>query len=179
MPMTPQSSPADDLDELPRRILRSWITWKTTLDANYAAEELDGTVPSGSGLVLFALFERDGWTIGELAARSRVTHVAVLHLIEKMESARLVKRKQCPEDRRATRVWLTPCGRGLQPRMKALHERNLTTLVGVLGKDDATQLGALLGRLIEGLSAHMEPMPGSKPKRAPRTRRTRPTPPIK
>jgi len=171
--MTPQTSPADDLDELPRRILRSWITWKTTLDANYAAEELDGTVPSGSGLVMFALFEKDGWTISELAARSRVTHVAVLHLIEKMESAGLVKRKQCPEDGRATRVWLTQRGLDLQPRMKALHERNLATLVGVLGKKDATQLGALLGRLIEDLSTHVESMPETRPKRAPTTRRTR------
>lgn len=149
----------ENLEELPRRILRSWMAWKSALDANYAAEELDGTAPSGSGLIMFALFDRDGWTINELAARSKVTHVAVLHLIKKLEDARLVKRKQCTEDGRATRVWLTQRGRDLEPRMRALHERNLTTLVRVLGKEEATKLGALLGRLIEGLSADAHSMP--------------------
>jgi DNA-binding MarR family transcriptional regulator len=160
----------ENLEELPRRILRSWMAWKSALDANYAAEELDGTAPSGSGLIMFALFDRDGWTINELAARSKVTHVAVLHLIKKLEDARLVKRKQCTEDGRATRVWLTQRGRDLEPRMRALHERNLTTLVRVLGKEDATQLGKLLGRLIQGLGEDSEPMPQAAAKSSKTTR---------
>lgn len=150
--------------------MRSWMGWKAALDANYAAEELDGTVPSGSGLVMFALYEREGWTIGELALRAKVTHVAVLHLIQRLETSRLVKRKQCPEDGRATRVWLTPCGRKLEPRMRALHERNLATLVCVLGKEDATRLGELLGRLIAGLGEHTEAMP---PAQLPRRKSSR------
>lgn len=155
----PISPGPNHLDELPRRILRSWMVWKAALDANYAAEELDGTAPSGSGLIMFALFERDGWTIGELAQRARVTHVAVVHLIQRLEDARLVKRKQCPKDGRATRVWLTQRGRDLEPRMRALHERNIATLVRVLGIEDATQLGELLDRLIEGLAEDSESMP--------------------
>jgi DNA-binding MarR family transcriptional regulator len=160
---------ADDLEELPRRILRSWIVWKIALDANYAAEELDGTAPSGSGMILFALYDRDGWTIKELAARSKVTHVAVLHLIKKLEDARLVNRRQCREDGRATRVWLTRRGRDLEPKMRALHERNLTTLVRVLGEEDATHLGVLLGRLIEGLGSNSELMPQTSPKKSKNT----------
>jgi DNA-binding MarR family transcriptional regulator len=147
----------EDLDELPRRILRSWVVWKSALEANYAAVELDGTAPVGAGLVLFALLDRDGWTIGELAARSRVTHVAVLHLVQKLEAAALVTRKPCEADGRVTRVWLTPQGRALEPKMRALHLRNLATLTSILGKKDATRLGALLGRLIDGLSA--DPVP--------------------
>lgn len=142
--------------------MRSWVVWKNALNANYAAEELDGIAPSGSGLILFSLFERDGWTVGELAQRSKVTHVAILHLIQRMEAAHLVKRKQCPQDGRATRVWLTKLGRDLEPRMQALHERNIATLTRVLGVEDATRLGGLLGRLIEGLAAHPEPMPPAK-----------------
>lgn len=157
-PLSPTAGDAIHLDELPRRILRSWIVWKTVLSANYAAEELDGTAPVGSGMILFALFECDGWAIGELASRARVTHVAVLHLIQKLECARLVKRKPCPVDGRATRVWLTQRGRDLEPRMRALHERNLSTLTRVLGTEDATRLGELLGRLIEGLDDHSHPI---------------------
>lgn len=146
--------------------MRSVAVWKKALDANYAAEELDGTAPSGSGLVLFSLFARDGWTIGELAQRSKVTHVAVLHLIQRLENARLVKRKQCPQDGRVTRVWLTKRGRDLEPRMQALHERNIATLTRVLGTEDATRLGELLGRLVQGLADHSEPMPHAAAKPA-------------
>lgn len=127
------------------------------MSANYAAEELDGTAPVGSGMILFALFEYDGWAIGELASRAKVTHVAVLHLIQKLETARLVKLKPCPVDGRATRVWLTQRGRDLEPRMRALHEHNLSTLTRVLGTEDVTRRGELLGRLIEGLADHSQP----------------------
>lgn len=172
---TRKSSQPDAFDELPRNILRSWMSWKAVLDANYAAEELAGTVPSGSGLIMFPLFESDGWAIGELAQRAKVTHVAVLHLVQRLETARLVKRRRCSDDGRATRVWLTPRGRDLEPRMRALHERNLKTLTGVLGIKDARRLGTLLGRLIEGLTNHADPLPApaatlskfTRPKRQP------------
>ena len=140
------------LDELSRRIFRTAMVWRTAVDTNMAAEGLDEDVPSGSGLVLFALFERDGWTVGELAKRAKVSHVAVLHVIQRLEDAGLVKRKACPDDRRATRVWLTSLGRELEPRMRALHERNLAILVDILGSQDAIKLGELLGKLVDGLS---------------------------
>jgi len=137
------------------------MAWKSALDANYAAEELDGAAPSGSGVDhVCAVWSRWLEQINELAARSKVTHGSGASFDqEALEDARLVKRKQCAEDGRATRVWLTQRGRDLEPRMRALHERNLTTLVRVLGKEDAAKLGALLGRLIEGLSADAHSMP--------------------
>lgn len=138
------------------------MIWKGALEGNYAAEELDGIAPPGSGLIIYALYEREGWTVGELAQRAKVTHVAVIQLLTRLESAGLIKRMACPEDGRVTRVWLTKRGRALEPKMRALHDRNIATLVDVLGKDDAAQLGALLGRLIEGLGAHETPMPPIK-----------------
>ena len=140
------------LDQLSRRILRAAAVWRSAIDDNMAAEGLSESVPSGSGLVLFALFEHDGWTVGELATRAKVSHVAVVHVIQRLEAAGLVKRKSCPDDGRATRVWLTSLGRELEPRMKTLHERNLATLVGILGRQDAIQLGELLGKLVDRLS---------------------------
>jgi DNA-binding MarR family transcriptional regulator len=163
MPASPTASPpaptVPALDTLPRSILRAWMTWKGALEANYAAEDLDGVAPTGSGLVIFALYEREGWTVGELAQRARVTHVAVIQLLQRLEKAGLVRRKACPQDGRVTRVWLTKRGRELEPKMRALHERNLATLTGVLGAEDATRLGELLLRLIEGLAARETPMP--------------------
>jgi DNA-binding MarR family transcriptional regulator len=140
------------LEELPRNLMRASMAWKSCLGANYAAEGLDGTVPVGAGLILFALYGRNGWKIGELARRARVTHVAVLHLLEKLEAAGLVARKACPKDNRSTRVWLTRRGGALRGRMMSLHRRNLSTLAGVLGREDAIRLGELLERLVDGLA---------------------------
>lgn len=128
------------------------MVWRSAIDDNMVTEGLSDAVPSGSGLVLFALFERDGWTVGELAQRAKVSHVAVLHVIHRLEAAGLVRRKQCPDDGRATRVWLTATGRELEPRMQALHALNLATLVDIFGQQDANKLGELLGKLIERLS---------------------------
>jgi DNA-binding MarR family transcriptional regulator len=141
------------------------MVWKAALEANYAAEELDGVAPPGSGLVIYALYEREGWTVGELAHRARVSHVAVIQLLQRLEKAGLVRRKSCPQDGRVTRVWLTKRGRDLEPKMRALHERNLATLTEVLGEQDATRLGKLLLRLIEGLAGRQTPMPHVEPEK--------------
>lgn len=103
-------------------------------------------------MVLFALYEADGLTIGEMAKRARTTHVAVLHVIQRLEHSALVERRKCPKDGRVSRVWLTREGRNLEPRMQQLHQRNLDTLTQIMGAKDATTLSALLDRLIEGLS---------------------------
>jgi DNA-binding MarR family transcriptional regulator len=142
------------------------MAWKVAMEENLAAEGLDGITPPGSGLVMYALYERDGWTVGELAHRGRVTHVAVIQLLRRLETSRLVKRKPCPTDRRVTRVWLTKRGRDLEPKMRALHERNLATLIEVLGTRNATRLGELLLRLIEGLAARETPMPRAEPEKS-------------
>lgn len=110
-------------------------------------------VKPGMGLPLFALFEQDGQMVCDIAARGQVSHVAVLQLIKRMEQGGLVKRKDCPEDGRATRVWLTASGRSLEPRMQSVRARNLATLIRILSAEDAALLDSLLGRLIEGLRA--------------------------
>jgi len=157
----------EDLDELPRRLARALAAWKGVLAANLAAEGIGNIVPVGSGLVLFALYERDGWTVGELARRARVSHVAVLQTLHRLEKNGLTRRETCRDDRRVTRVWLTRRGRSLEPKMRALHARNLATLTHALGARDAVRLGSLLGRLIEVLAPHPEP-----PSPAPRAKRT-------
>ncbi len=111
------------------------MTWKGALEANYAVEELDGVAPTGTGLVIFALHEREGWTVEELAQRAqraRVTHVAVIQLLQRLEKAGLIRRKTCPKDGRVMRVWLTKRGRDLDafPAMKTnrIHTSILAAL---------------------------------------------------
>ncbi len=158
---TPSLSPQEvaDFDLLPRRIMRAFLRWRSAMEANYSAEGLSDLIAPGAGMVLYALYEDDGRTISELAQRARVTHVAIVHLVQKLEKAALVERRPSPSDRRFSQVWLTKAGWELQPRMNLLHERNLATLETAIGGKDAANLSALLHQLIEGL----DPSPETDP----------------
>jgi len=137
--------------ELVRRLCRTWEALQPVIARSLAAEKLDERVQPGMGLVLFALFEEDGQVIRDIARRGQVSHVAVLQLVRRLEQAGFVHRKDCPDDGRATRIWLTPTGRLIEARMQAASRRNREVLTRILGADDAVRLNDLLGRLLDGL----------------------------
>ncbi|MFZ5830865.1 MAG: MarR family winged helix-turn-helix transcriptional regulator [Planctomycetota bacterium] len=145
-----------ELDELPSRLGRTCVAAQQLIAQSLKAQGLAKLFRPGMGLVMFALYKQDGMIIRDIARRARVSHVAVLQMAARMERAGLVKRANCPDDRRATRVWLTPLGRSLRPRLAAVHRCNVDVLTAVLGARDAARLNDLLGRLLEGLDAGRE-----------------------
>lgn len=140
--------------ELVRRLARTWEAVQPLIARSLAAEGLGEILQPGMGLVLFALFEEDGLRIGDIARRGCVSHVAVLRLVRGLEQAGIVRRADCQDDGRATRVWLTRKGRAVERPMKAAAKCNRETLTRILGYEDAVLLNELLGRLLDGL--HVE-----------------------
>jgi DNA-binding MarR family transcriptional regulator len=67
------------------------------------------------GSVLVPLFEEDALRIGELARRSRLAKQTMTTMVRLCERDGLVRREGDHEDRRATRVLLTPRARALLP----------------------------------------------------------------
>jgi DNA-binding MarR family transcriptional regulator len=65
------------------------------------------------------LYEEDGLRIGELARRARLSKQTMTTMIRLLERDRLVRRRPDPDDRRATRVFLTPRARAFQPIAEA------------------------------------------------------------
>jgi DNA-binding MarR family transcriptional regulator len=72
----------------------------------------------GQPPVLFALWEREGATHGELAARLHVKPATITKMITRMEKAGFVERRSDPEDQRVSRVYLTDAGRSIQHRVE-------------------------------------------------------------
>lgn len=72
----------------------------------------------GQPPVLHALWEQDGLTHGELAARLYVQPATVSKMIQRMEKTGFVARRDDPEDQRVSRVYLTDVGRAIQERVK-------------------------------------------------------------
>ncbi|QDH75046.1 MarR family winged helix-turn-helix transcriptional regulator [Brevundimonas sp. M20] len=73
-------------------------------------------------LVLSALWEGDGQTIGAVAERLGLDSSNVTPLVKRMEAAGLVSRLRNPHDERQVLVHLTDAGRGMQARSACLGQ---------------------------------------------------------
>lgn len=71
----------------------------------------DFQVSAAQAGVLFVLEKQDGALAGDIAQTLDLVPSAVSGLIDRMQRQQLLERKKCPEDGRATRLWLTPLGR--------------------------------------------------------------------
>jgi len=68
----------------------------------------------GQPPVLHALWEQEGITHSDLAARMHVTPATITKMIQRMEKAGFVERRPDPQDQRVSRVYLTDAGRAIQ-----------------------------------------------------------------
>lgn len=93
-------------------------------------------------LVLNALGERDGATIGAIAARLDLESSTVTPLVKRLEAAGLVMRRRGLEDERKVEVTMTEAGRALLGQSGCLN-RALLERSGMAGED----LGALNRRI--------------------------------
>lgn len=68
----------------------------------------------GQPPMLFALWDQDGQTHSELAARLHIQPATLSKMVQRMESAGFVTRRDDPEDQRVSRVYLTVAGRAIK-----------------------------------------------------------------
>uniref|UniRef100_B0T786 Transcriptional regulator, MarR family n=1 Tax=Caulobacter sp. (strain K31) TaxID=366602 RepID=B0T786_CAUSK len=73
-------------------------------------------------LVLSALWETDGLSIGAIAERLGLDSSNVTPLVKRMEAAKLLSRERNPADERQVVVSLTDLGRGMQARSACLGQ---------------------------------------------------------
>lgn len=101
------------------RRLQAWVAAEQT-----RAGRLLGVTPSAAqGGVLFLLAQRDGQTMGELAAALDLAPSALTGLVQRMEAAHWVMRRACEADARTQRVWLLPAGEAAVPPLKQATRR--------------------------------------------------------
>jgi len=86
-------------------------------------DELGITYPQY--LVLHALWEQDGRSVGAIAERLALESSTITPLVKRMEAAGLVERRRNPDDERQVQVFLTAAGHALRARCGCLAERLL------------------------------------------------------
>ena len=72
----------------------------------------------GQPPVLFALWEQEGLTQTELAARLHVTPATITKMLQRMEKTGFISRQADSEDQRVSRVYLTETGRAIKSKVE-------------------------------------------------------------
>jgi DNA-binding MarR family transcriptional regulator len=83
-------------------------------------DELGITYPQY--LVLSALWEMDGQTVGAIAERLSLESSTITPLVKRLEAANLLERRRNPDDERQVNVSLTTEGKALRRQSRCLTE---------------------------------------------------------
>jgi DNA-binding MarR family transcriptional regulator len=85
----------------------------------------------GQPPVLHALWDREGLTHGDLAARLHVSPATMTKMLRRMEKAGFIERRSDPDDERVSRVYLTDSGRAVQAAVRQVwHTMEEETFAG-------------------------------------------------
>lgn len=105
--------------------------------------------------LLASLHRHDGQTLAGLSRALLVTAGNVTGLVDRAERDGVVERRPDPDDRRASRVWLTERGRALIKSVLPVHDKQVHEMLAGLPREDRRELRKLLG----GLRDHLSPRP--------------------
>jgi DNA-binding MarR family transcriptional regulator len=101
-------------------------------------------------LVLSALWEEDGRTVGAIAERLSLEPSTVTPLVKRLEASSLVSRTRHPEDERRVVVALTQRGRELEAQSRCLGQELLTR--SGMEPEELMALNAQVQRLRQALT---------------------------
>ncbi|HOU12839.1 MAG TPA: MarR family transcriptional regulator [Anaerolineae bacterium] len=77
----------------------------------------------GQPPLLFALWDQDGQTHTELAGRLHSQAATVTKMVQRMEKAGFIERRNDPSDQRVSRVYLTDAGRNIREDVNQVFRR--------------------------------------------------------
>ena len=140
----------------PSIALRAWVRMLEVhkLALAEVRDELEGDVTLPRFDLLANLHREDGQTLASLSRKMLVTAGNLTGLVDRAERDGVVERRPDPNDRRLTRVFLTPAGDKLARKAQERHSALAEELVGPLDRRDREALRHLLGRLRESLETH-------------------------
>lgn len=152
-PAAPSHDPAHD------RALKLWVVLARAFAAieGQVAEDIaqHGLTVAEFG-ILEVLHHKGSLLLGEIQKKVLVTSGGVTYLVDRLEQKGLVRREQCPTDRRARYAVLTPAGTRLIARIFPGHAATIGELCSALTAREQEQATALLRRLGTAAAARAE-----------------------
>jgi MarR family 2-MHQ and catechol resistance regulon transcriptional repressor len=101
--------------------------------------------------ILEVLHHKGPLLLGEIQRKILVTSGGITYLVDRLVEKGLVKREECPSDRRARYAVLTPAGDALIRRIFPGHAKHIAQALSGLGKREQVEATKLLRKL--GLAA--------------------------
>ncbi len=150
--------------------LRLWVILSRThasLTAHAEADVARHGLSLADFAALEALYHKGPLLVGALQRAVLKSSGGITYVIDRLERKGFVRRRPCPEDRRAVYAELTAEGEELLDRIFPEHAAALTTAQGELTAAEKAEAADLLKRL--GLGAERRPLPGDAGRMAPRT----------
>jgi DNA-binding MarR family transcriptional regulator len=106
----------------------------------------------GQNLLLEVLWEEDGLTPGELAARLGVATPTVVNTATRMEAAELLVRRRDEGDARLVRLYLTEHGRAVEEPIQGARKRLEAYATETLTGEERRVLETALTKIIERMT---------------------------
>ncbi|WP_028023266.1 MarR family winged helix-turn-helix transcriptional regulator [Enterovibrio calviensis] len=128
--------------------------WLVNVVANDASKTFDNELKKHGLTValwptLMCLWEEEGVTQRDIAAKSKVENSTTTRTLDKLEALGLVERQADPNSRRSFRIYLTDKGREIQhellPIPAAINQKTLE----VLSVDERKEMIRLLQKLVD------------------------------
>ncbi|HXZ36518.1 MAG TPA: MarR family transcriptional regulator [Thermodesulfobacteriota bacterium] len=130
--------------------LLSRATWAMNNAVNRMVRENGhGDISVAYFAVLQALWESDGLSITDLGEKAQLEKSTMTSLIDRMESAGLVRREDHPTDRRAYQICLTPRGKELEKKLDEVVARAYRHLTRGIAEEDLQKAIKVCKRLIQ------------------------------
>ena len=104
--------------------------------------------------ILEVLYHKGPLLLGEVQRKILVTSGGITYLVDRLVEKGLVKREECPEDRRARYAVLTPAGQALIKRIFPDHAARIEQALSGLTTSEQREATVLLRKL--GLAAAAE-----------------------
>ena len=148
MPNNPSAPDASAL-ELWLLLLKTTFRLRSHIRPVFAERGLTG--PQWRVFRMLGEAEGQGLTPGQVSERLGVTGGNTTGIVDKLEEAGLIQRLPHPQDRRVTRLELTPTGQELYAQVRPVFDQRIVDLLGSLSEDDRQQMIQLLRRLLANL----------------------------
>jgi MarR family 2-MHQ and catechol resistance regulon transcriptional repressor len=131
-------------------LARAMSAVSKNVESDVAQHDLTGTEFG----ILEALYHKGPMLLGEIQRKILVTSGGITYLVDRLVAKGLVKREQCPEDRRARYAVLTPAGQSLIKRIFPAHAARIEQALSGLTAAEQREATQLLRKL--GLAAAAE-----------------------
>ena len=130
--------------------------WLVNVVANKASKDFDVELKKYGLTIalwptLMCLWEEEGLTQRDIAAKSKVENSTTTRTLDKLEKLDLVERRSDPNSRRSFRIYLTEKGKELEKDIIPVPARVNKELMSALDADEQQQMIGLLKKMVAAI----------------------------